>query len=239
MVITFAALCFFAIVQSVYGVGLLVFGTPYLILNNSGFDEALGILLPSSFLISIHQVLVHRNVVIQETKSFFPVMVGLPLGLTLTLKFDHDTNIMPILGVTLLIAAFIRSNRQSSLYLSQAFKNNKLKFHLLNSFIHGASNFGGALLPVYSSSVHNEKLCALKCTSVFYSIYSGTQIFVLILLQKSEVFRDGLIFMPVCLFCYWIAGRHAIKVVSQQLFDRLAIAFFWCIGLVFLARSFV
>ena len=237
MFLTIAVLCFFAIVQSVYGVGLLVFGTPYLILNNVGFDEAIGILLPSSFLISIHQVIVHRNVVTEEAKSLLPVMVGLPLGLIFALEVGHGANIMPILGIALLSAAFIRSNRQASKYLSEAFKANKSKFHFLNSLIHGASNFGGALLPLYSSSVYSEKIQALKCTSVFYSIYSGMQIIVLVILKKSEVFYDGITFMPFCLFCYWVAGSHAIKIVSQELFDRLAIVFFWCIGLVFLARS--
>ena len=41
MFLTITVLLFFAVVQSVYGVGLLIFGTPYLILNNTGFDEAL------------------------------------------------------------------------------------------------------------------------------------------------------------------------------------------------------
>ena len=103
MFLTIAVLCF-AIVQSVYGVGLLVFGTPYLILNNAGFDDGklLGFLLPSSFLISFHQVLVHRNVVTAETKSVLPVMVGLPLGLIFALEFGHGANIMPILDIVLL-----------------------------------------------------------------------------------------------------------------------------------------
>ena len=181
--------------------------------------------MPSSFLISFHQVLVHRNVVTAETKSVLPVMVGLPLGLIFALEFGHGANIMPILGIVLLSAAFIRSNRQASMYLSKALKTNKSKFHFLNSFIHGASNFGGALLPIYSSSVYCEKIRALKCTSVFYSIYSGIQILVLIFFKKSEVFYNGVIIMPFCLFCYWVAGRHAIRVVSQELFDKLAIVF--------------
>lgn len=239
MFLTITVLCFFAVVQSVYGVGLLIFGTPYLILNNTGFDEALGILLPSSFLISIHQVLVHRNVVIEESKSLLPIMVGLPLGLIFALEFGHGANIMPILGLALLSAAFIRSNRQASKYLAKAFKANKSKFHFLNSLIHGASNLGGALLPLYSSSVYGEKIQALKCTSVFYSLYSGIQILVLVILKKSEVFYGGIMFMPFCLFLYWVAGRHAIKVVSQELFDKVAIVFFWCTGLVFLVRSII
>ncbi len=45
-----------AVVQSVFGVGLLVFGTPTLLLLGYPFDQVLAYLLPCSILISALQV---------------------------------------------------------------------------------------------------------------------------------------------------------------------------------------
>lgn len=238
MLVTSVALCFFALVQSVYGVGLLIFGTPFLLLYNVSFDHALGILLPSSFFISVHQVFSHRKLELGEGSSIFPVLVALPLGLILVLEFEQDFRVMPLLGLVMLVAALVRSSRKASQYLSKILIKNRVPFHLLNAFIHGVSNLGGALLPAYSSSVYQDKTQVLKCTSVFYSIYSGAQILVLLLMQKSWVFLDGLIIMPLCLFCYFLGNKFMPMVVTQELFDKLAIAVFWCIGTILLMRSF-
>ena len=237
MLITFAVLCFFALVQSIYGVGLLIFGTPFLLLSNTSFDHALGILLPSSFLISLHQVFMHRKFELCEAQSIIPVFLGLPLGLLLVLKLEQDFKIMPVIGLMMLIAAFVRVSEGASRYLSKILNKNRVLFHFFNAFVHGISNLGGALLPVYSASVYSDKMRTLKCTSTFYSIYSGAQILLLIFMQKSEVFFDGLIFMPICLCCYFLGSKFMPMVVTQKLFDKLAIAFFWCIGTVLLFRS--
>ena len=45
------------LVQSVFGVGLLVFGTPTLLLAGCDFDRALALLLPASLCVSAAQLL--------------------------------------------------------------------------------------------------------------------------------------------------------------------------------------
>ena len=47
---------FFTIIQSIFGVGLLVFGTPTLLLLDYTFYETLSFLLPSSIIVSLLQV---------------------------------------------------------------------------------------------------------------------------------------------------------------------------------------
>ncbi len=238
MVITFVVLSFFALVQSVYGVGLLIFGTPFLLLSNTSFDQTLGILLPSSFFISLHQVFLHRKFELHEAQSIFPVFFGLTIGLVLVLKFEHNFKIMLVIGLMMLIAAFVRASDVASKSLSNMLGRHKGIFHFCNAFVHGVSNLGGALLPVYSASVYSDKIRTLKCTSTFYSIYSGAQILLLIFMQKSAVFFDGLIFMPICLCCYFLGSKFMPVFVTQKVFDKLAIAFFWCIGTVLLFRSY-
>ena len=238
MLITSVALCFFALIQSVYGVGLLIFGTPFLLLSNTSFDNALGILLPSSFLISVHQVFLHRKCELSEGSSIFPVLVALQIGLVLVLKFDQDFKVMPVLGFVMLVAALVRTSEKASHYLRQKLTKNRALFHFFNALIHGVSNLGGALLPAYSSSVYIDKTLSLKCTSLFYTVYSGAQILVIVFMQKSGVFLEGLIIMPMCLFCYFLGNKYMPMVVTQKLFDKLSVAVFWGIGTVLILRSF-
>ncbi len=48
-----------SVIQSIFGVGVLLFGTPLLLLLGYGFVDALGVLLPVSIAISALQVLRH------------------------------------------------------------------------------------------------------------------------------------------------------------------------------------
>ena len=52
-----------AVVQSIFGVGMLLFGTPILLLLGYSFVDALGIVLPISIAISLLQVIKHVDYV--------------------------------------------------------------------------------------------------------------------------------------------------------------------------------
>ena len=122
---------------------------------------------------------------------------------------------------------------QASMYLSKALKTNKSKFHFLNSFIHGASNFGGTLLPIYSSSVYCEKIRALKCTSVF--IHSLEYESWCLFFKKSSILQwcNNYAFLSFLLLG---CGRQHYNKGCIQDFLLAGESFFWCTGLVFLAR---
>ncbi len=53
--IVILVVAFFSIVQSLFGVGLLVFGTPTFLLLGASYVESVGYLLPSSLLLSALQ----------------------------------------------------------------------------------------------------------------------------------------------------------------------------------------
>ncbi len=232
-----SVLCFFTFIQSIYGVGLLVFGTPFLMLNHYSFDQTLGLLLPSSLLISLHQVWTYRDEVSIEMHSIPFALAGLPIGLLLVLHSGNQKQIMSYVGLAMLLAALIRTSKLASRVFIKLLEKGSKYFHFINAFIHGVSNLGGALLPVYSTSIYKDKTLALKCTAMFYAIYSSAQIFLLFLMQKRHSLEEGIFFLPFCIICYWIGSRYALKIVPQKLFDRLSLVLFWCIASVLLYRS--
>ena len=66
------------IVQSLLGVGLLLFGTPTLLIIGYSYSETLWMILPSSILISLTQVIFDKDL-IKSKKSIFLLTAFLSL----------------------------------------------------------------------------------------------------------------------------------------------------------------
>src|SRR5689334_5010852 len=95
-----------SVVQSLFGIGLLVFGTPSLLLLGYSFADTLAILLPASITISVLQVLSSHG----QDRTFIRLFAGwcmLPLSLTLAavllMRLGADLNLV----VALLLLGFV------------------------------------------------------------------------------------------------------------------------------------
>src|SRR4051794_26324194 len=105
-----AAVLGFAVVQSVFGVGLLVFGTPTLLLLGFSFEDVLAYLLPCSIVISVLQVRdaglsfepVRRKFLLYTAPA---VLLGTVLVLVV---LNHKLKIGVIVGAMLIVTAAIR-----------------------------------------------------------------------------------------------------------------------------------
>ena len=102
-----------SIVQSIFGIGILMFGTPILLLMGYDFTIALGFLLPASLSVSLLQVITFQG----QRPSISPylyllclptIMFGLWLvGSTSLTSVSHY-----FVGGILIMSAFIRFNSQ-------------------------------------------------------------------------------------------------------------------------------
>ena len=78
-----------AISQSIFGVGLLLFGTPLFLFFNYGFSETLSILLPASISISFFQFFLSKNKDFNYIKEFnFFCIPFLGIFLYLVVSFE-------------------------------------------------------------------------------------------------------------------------------------------------------
>ena len=60
-ILTYLTIIIISVVQSIFGVGVLLFGTPLLLLYGYEFDNTLSILLPISLTISLFQIIKDFN----------------------------------------------------------------------------------------------------------------------------------------------------------------------------------
>ena len=222
------------IIQSVYGVGILIFGVPILILYGFEYLDIIGLLLPSSMTISTLQIFKNRTVRSNELKHLPLAIFGVSIGLAVAARID-TTEFMPaIVGALMLSAAFFRISTLTKKYMEYYFEKHQSTFHILNAILHGFTNLGGVLLTVYSSSVHNGKIPIVYCTALFYMVYAASQMIIIFLLGQGEIFKAGLIYVPITALLYTTLGQKTFRLVSQKKFDILTTYFFFFSGCILL-----
>ena len=110
----------FAIVQSIFGMGLLVFGTPTFLLLGYSFGEALNLLVPASVAISALQLSAATNKIDREIVKYFfgwcvpPVVIFL----IMVIHFEFYFEINLILALMLLLSAITNLSGKSKSHLS-------------------------------------------------------------------------------------------------------------------------
>jgi len=148
----------YSVVQSVFGVGLLVFGTPTLLLMGFPFEDVLAYLLPCSIAISFLQV-AETGFSLEPVRKLF-LLIAAPcacLGTVVALVVLSGTlDIRAIVGAVLLATAIVRIFPAIQLRLSRLIRN-RLRFFLGGvGIIHGLSNLGGGLLTVVVGAIYDR-----------------------------------------------------------------------------------
>ena len=237
MLTTLVLLAVCVVIQSIYGVGLLVFGTPILLLNGMDFFSVLGFLLPSSIVISVLQIYETRENVIREVNLIPLAIMGILVGVVFLEVNSAPAQMAVIMTVAMFMTATLRSFPKVMKWLSSKLDLYGKTFHFLNAVFHGFSNLGGTLLSVYSTTVYSDKIRAIRCTAIFYFIYAFSQVITVTLLGNGTVFVQGSMLTPATLLIYLIVGRNSLKLISDKNFYLLSTIFFWVAALVFFGKS--
>ena len=199
----------FCIFQSIFGVGLLLLGTPTFLLIGYEFFEVLNILLPYSILISFLQISVNKKQNFQFGKKLLIHSVPfLVLGLIIVNYIQNKINFVLIISIILI--AFSALNIRN-------LKNKKIKIKNINfslkflGLFHGLTNLGGSLLTIISTNVHSNK------NIIRYNISSGYFIFALFQLLLINIFFKQInfdylkfIWLPIIIF-----------ILSQKFFKKM------------------
>jgi hypothetical protein len=189
--------------QLLFGVGVLLWGTPSLILLGYEFTTALSLLLPISLGISGLQVGQNfQHISKKETRSFIKfslplVVVGLIFVMTL------DINVEWFVFGALGVGGLLRLNRFKTLYdRVLIFKDFMLP---LIGIVHGMSNLGGGLLVIWVSQTDKTKLGLRSTVAACYLLLALFQIVTLM------VYNDELIIFV----SYFVFGISAYVILDQ------------------------
>jgi hypothetical protein len=204
--------------QAAFGVGILLWGTPVLMLLNFSFPEALGLLLPISLLVSGLQFApnireLDFNFIGQFIKFSIP---GLTIGLLLVIFVELHLNI--VIAVMLLIAFFIRKDNASSVLKGLILKYNRF-FMFFVGFSHGISNLGGSLLVARLSLKGYLKNHYRTTVSAAYFVFAASQLIILMMVNGKLKISISYILIGLCF--YFIANTLLVSRINTKLFNKL------------------
>ena len=214
--VLFLIIIIFSVFQSCLGVGLLLFGTPTLIILGYSYVETLWIILPSSIVISLTQVLFDRDL-IQAKKSIFLLTVpALTIGLIIILLSGDLVNVSKIVGIGLLIVASIRQSKVLNAYLFNNISSRISIYLIFTGLIHGLSNMGGGPLSVLMSSLHNSKSVIRVNIAYVYLFFGISQIIILTIFQLKVFEVNYLVFPIVAIMSYFFIGKPLSNYIDDN-----------------------
>ena len=167
-----------ATIQSLFGVGVLLFGTPILLVLGYDFITALTILLPISLTINLLQVSkdyrsIHWPFYRQILTLSIPCVV-LCLLLVTTLKL----NIGSIIGLFLIVAALKSVYEPFNRLIGSLVRYERTYFTVMG-IVHGLTNLGGSLLTAMIHSKPYDKDQTRATTAVSYGTFALFQLITL------------------------------------------------------------
>ncbi len=225
-----------SLVQSLFGIGLLVFGTPTLLLLGYPFAQVLAILLPASLTVSLLQVwhggAVDRGFLLQFTGW---CLVPLAVALTVTLALDLRTSLDLLVAIALasfaLLRLYPRLGRQARTWVA----DHPRPWLALMGVVHGASNLGGGLLTIFAAARHQSKDDIRRLIALCYSCFAASQLLVLALVVPSAYSWSQLSYAALSAAVYLVVGQRVFGWISAPAFDRLLTVFIaaysgmlWC-----------
>ena len=165
--------------QSVFGVGLLVFGTPTLLLLGFPFSEVLAYLLPSSITISALQVWRGGRIrPLEPLRKQFLVFTapGVLLGTIIILAVGSTVSVKPIVSAMLVATAALRAVRPLRRTLEDFVHRHLTKLLVALGILHGLSNLGGGVLTVIVGSLFERKEDVRKHIAFAYGLMAIVQL---------------------------------------------------------------
>jgi hypothetical protein len=211
----------FALVQSMFGVGLLVFGTPTLLLMGYNFYETLSILLPCSIVVSLLQILKNRQRLDQKflKRIFMFSIPSLVLGIFLLNSLSLSLSLKKVVGIFMLATLVLRVSLRLQNFIERVIRKTDGVVLISLGLIHGLSNLGGGLLTVYATSKFKTKEERLKLISVVYLIFASSQVLTLIALGRFQFFAYTPFAMLVAGTAYQFIGSKMFVHANNKIYQ--------------------
>lgn len=216
-----AVVACFSVVHSIFGIGLLLFGTPTLLLLGFDFAEAIAALLPCSLMIDMQQLRKGLPTTSGFVKHLF--VLTLPfvcIGLFAVLQGLNAAYVTYAIGAMLLLVGLIRCSKRAMLALQYGVRNHHIPYMAAMGFIHGLSNMGGGLLAVLAGSRSQDKEEIRRLIASGYAMFAATQLLMLLAFSPTSFELSRLYLVPVAALVY-LVSNNIFKRLSGQQFQHL------------------
>ena len=219
-----------SVFQSIFGIGLLVIGTPIFLQLGYDFFSVLNILLPFSIVISFLQFITDKSNNFDFKKNFFYISVPFLIISLLILKyFYNEIDIITTVAIVMIVFSLI-----NILILKHYFKfrinKSLMKLCLaVLGILHGFTNLGGSLLTLISSNISKDKIEIRSNISFGYLIFGIIQLSFVMLYANSFALNNTVyLLIPVIAFLF---SQKLYQAASSMTFSLLLNAFILIYGI--------
>jgi len=211
-----AIIIVFSIVQSIFGVGLLLFGTPTFLLLEYSYSETLWLLLPCSVTISLIQVISEYKLIEAKKRAIYLIIPTLILGLVFVIIYENSINIIRVVGVLLLLIGAVRFSSKLQALLSSMVKKHIQMYYIIIGVVHGVSNMGGGPLSILMSTIYSKKEIIRANVAFIYLILAVFQLVVLSIISNTSLRSEVIWLIPISLASYIFTS----KFISSKINDK-------------------
>ena len=146
------------IIQSIFGIGLLLFGTPTFLILGYDFFNTLNFLLPISIIVSFLQFISLKSKFKKIIFDFnFYCLPFLVLFLIFALNFKEVLNFKFYVTIILIISSTLALKRNNFFLKEKLILKYKKVILIFIGLIHGLTNMGGGFLSIFSSLINHNK----------------------------------------------------------------------------------
>lgn len=240
-------------VQSVFGVGVLLFGTPLLLLKYEKLTLVLPIVLPISIAINLLQVIKHYryiDTVFYKRILFITipfVIVFLAVVLFLEAKFKN-VGIGIFVGIFMLFVAVKSYSRKIDQILRVFVKYEKAYFVVMG-IIHGLTNLGGSLLTAIIHEKGYPKDTARVTVGVSYGTFALFQILTLLLAVTGIISIPGfaaenlhitfhnVIYLITGVVIFYLTEKFLYANIDNDRYSKIFAVFLFVSGILLIIKS--
>ena len=225
-------------IQSIFGVGVLLFGTPLLMLQGYDFFQAVIVLLPISLLINLSQIAKdHKSVDIAFYKKIIVYTIPF-IVIFLAVLNEIKINIGLLISVLLLLVAAKDFSARVNNLVNLVVRHERSYF-ILMGIVHGLTNLGGPLLTVAVHSKGYEKRTTRATVAASYATFATFQIVTLFFSNFDLDIKLSTIAlsMSVGLTMFIATEKIVYANIDAENYRRLFAAFIFLSGALLFVKS--
>ena len=226
------------IIQSTFGIGLLLFGTPTFLVLGYDFFNTLNFLLPISIMVSFLQFISLKSKFKKIIFDFnFYCLPFLVLFLMLALNFKEVLNFKFYVTIILIVSSILALRKNNFLLTKKVILKYKKVVLIFIGIIHGLTNMGGGFLSIFSSHINNNKKYARHFISYGYLTMGVIQYFILLFFEYKNLDFTKIYYI-FFVFLLYFPSQKIFKKVNNFFFRKVisTIALFY--GLLILITNF-
>ena len=208
-----------SIFQSVFGIGLLIIGTPTFLLLGYNFFDVLNILLPFSITISLLQVIYSKEIDSGFNKKILLYCIpSLILALSILVKYENSIDFILLISFTIIFFSILNLSKFKNIIFNNSDQRINISLVILG-LIHGFTNLGGSFFTLICANINKQKKLIRHNIANGYLILGVAQLLFINIFYKTLIVSNlYYLYIPILSF---FAAQYFYNKINSQLFSKI------------------